>query len=161
MAWPLQSKAKAFYGDPSVNNAQWQMKNLVQVPVPWATYYGKTRVPKIRIHRLCAGSLIRVMDQAWKAIGKNQAEAVRRGWSVYNGTYAYRPIRNSKTISNHAFGAAIDWDAGHNALGSNSRDKIGFEPDDPLVLAFKKEGWRWGGDYTGRSDPMHFEAVRG
>jgi hypothetical protein len=32
-------------------------------------------------------------------------------------------------------------------------------PSDVVVL-FKQEGWRWGGDYHGRKDWMHFEAVR-
>jgi hypothetical protein len=29
-----------------------------------------------------------------------------------------------------------------------------------VVALFKAEGWRWGGDYHGRKDWMHFEAVR-
>ncbi len=28
-----------------------------------------------------------------------------------------------------------------------------------VIDAFKKQGFRWGGDYKGRKDPMHFEAV--
>ena len=159
--WPTQANAKKFYGDPSVNNAAWQAKNLVLIPVPWATYYGKTRVPKIRVHRLIAGAVIAAMDEAWKAIGKDQAEATARGWGVYNGSYAYRPVRGRKTLSMHAYGAALDWDAGRNALGSSPTDKIGFTASDPLVKAFKKQGFRWGGDYKGRTDPMHFEAVSG
>lgn len=161
MTFPLQRNAKAYYGDPTVNNKEWQARNLVLVPVPWATYYDGKRVNSVRVHRLVAGSLIKVFDNAWKAIGKDQAKAVARGWAVYNGSYAYRPIRGAKTISNHSFGAALDFDAANNGLNSSPTDSRGFTSSDPLVKAFIGEGWRWGGNYKGRTDPMHFEAVSG
>lgn len=159
--WPRRADRNKFWGNPASNNAQWQRENLVQVDVPWAMFYDGKRVPRVRIHRKAAGSLQKVLNAAWAAIGRNQKIAHDNGWAIYNGSYAYRNVRGRSGLSNHAYGAALDFDAGRNALGSNPRDKIGFEPDDPLVLAFKKEGWRWGGDYAGRTDPMHFEAERG
>jgi hypothetical protein len=159
LPWPKQKDAVAFYGDPSTNNAGWQAANLVTVFVPWHMFMGTTPIAKIRIHVKCATSLGEILDRAWRDIGRDQKLADEYGWSQYSGSYNYRPIRGSKRLSMHAFGCAIDFDASHNQLHSSATDKIGFTAADPLVKAFEAEGWVWGGRWTGRSDPMHFQAA--
>lgn len=78
-------------------------------------------------------------------------------------SYAERPIRGSASVlSNHASGTAVDVDA--------TRWPLGVEPEAYLTAAEiakvraklrEYEGCiRWGGDYTGRKDPMHFEINR-
>jgi hypothetical protein len=78
-------------------------------------------------------------------------------------SYAERPIRGSTTtLSNHASGTAADVDA--------TKWPLGVEPTSyltPAEIARVRlrlqvyEGCiRWGGDYTGRKDPMHFEINR-
>ena len=47
---------------------------------------------------------------------------------------------------------------GHNEPRSRPCE-IGRMPADAVALC-KAEGWRWGGNYHGRKDWMHFEAVR-
>lgn len=70
--------------------------------------------------------------------------------------YCYREIRNSQTVlSNHSSGTAIDLNATKHPLG-----KAGTFPLEkiPMIQALaKKYGLRWGGDYRGRKDEMHFE----
>jgi hypothetical protein len=70
--------------------------------------------------------------------------------------YCYREIRGSTTaLSNHSSGTAIDLNATKHPLG-----KAGTFPlaKVPMIRALaKKYGLRWGGDYTGRKDEMHFE----
>lgn len=86
------------------------------------------------------------------------AGAVMDDWS-----YAERPIRGSTTtLSNHASGTAIDVDA--------TKWPLGVEPSKYLTkaeidavrrqLTVYEGAIRWGGDYTGRKDPMHFEINR-
>ena len=70
--------------------------------------------------------------------------------------YCYREIRGSQTVlSNHSSGTAIDLNATKHPLGSAGT----FPPVQvALIQALcKKYGIRWGGDYKGRKDEMHFE----
>ena len=58
-------------------------------------------------------------------------------------------------LSNHASGTAIDLNATRHPLG-----KVGTFPVEkvPMIRALaKKYGLKWGGDYKGRVDEMHFE----
>jgi hypothetical protein len=62
---------------------------------------------------------------------------------TYHGCYAYRNIKGTNKLSNHAFGRAIDLNAGK-------------PMPDYIVQCFKGAGFTWGGDWV-NSDPMHFE----
>lgn len=70
--------------------------------------------------------------------------------------YAYRPIRGRTSgLSNHASGTAIDLNAPKHPLG-----KVGTVPQSmraKITAAAHARGLRWGGEYTGRKDEMHFE----
>jgi hypothetical protein len=73
--------------------------------------------------------------------------------------YAERPIRGGYELSNHASGTALDINATKWPLGSDpsvylSAAQIAKVRD---RLAIYQGCIRWGGDYTGRKDPMHFE----
>jgi len=73
-----------------------------------------------------------------------------------SGGFNYRPIRGSKTgkLSEHGKGLAIDLNAETNPLGSEVTD---LPPNVSEIAA--KYGLKWGGDFKGRKDPMHFEYV--
>jgi hypothetical protein len=70
--------------------------------------------------------------------------------------YAFRDVRGVVgKLSNHASGTAIDLNATKHPLG-----KAGTFPlaKIPMIQALaKKYGLKWGGDYRGRKDEMHFE----
>jgi len=70
--------------------------------------------------------------------------------------YAFRNVRGSTDrLSCHSSGTAIDLNATKHPLG-----KVGTFPPEkvPMIRALaKKYGLRWGGDYKGRIDEMHFE----
>lgn len=73
--------------------------------------------------------------------------------------YAERPIRGGTTLSNHASGTAIDLNATRWPLGSQPSVNL---DDGQIKLVRQMIGLtggvvRWGGDYSGRKDPMHFE----
>ncbi|MBF4768487.1 M15 family metallopeptidase [Nocardioides agariphilus] len=69
----------------------------------------------------------------------------------YAGCYYPRFIAGSTTLSNHAFGLALDL----NARG-NQRGTVG-EMDRRVVAIFEQWGFTWGGHWH-YTDPMHFEA---
>ena len=69
--------------------------------------------------------------------------------------FANRAIRGSTTPSNHSWGLAIDLDAPSNPMTTNPRAPHTIGSYASGVAA--KYGFRWGGDYVGRKDYMHFE----
>lgn len=81
-------------------------------------------------------------------------EIVDQGLSdkVYQtaGCYYPRFIANTTSLSNHAFGMAIDINSAENGRGT-----VG-QMDPEVVRIFKKWGFGWGGDWNW-TDPMHFE----
>jgi len=78
------------------------------------------------------------------------------GGALDDWGYCYRMVRgSSKKLSNHSSGTALDLNATKHPLG-----KAGTFPAEkiPMLQALcKKYGIKWGGDYKGRKDEMHFE----
>lgn len=74
--------------------------------------------------------------------------------------YAERPIRGGTQLSNHASGTAIDWKAPEHPLGARGTFS-GAQVAAIRQIGREAEGCvRWGGDYTGRADEMHWEIVK-
>lgn len=73
--------------------------------------------------------------------------------------YAERDIRGSTAVSNHASGTAIDLNATRHPLGTNPSANFTQSQIAKIREIIKVTGnvVRWGGDYSGRKDPMHFE----
>lgn len=150
--WPHDDPASlaAFYGDPDKGEPG---RHLVPVVPPFRMYYDGKPIGAIQFHRKAAPALKAALDEIWEKCGKSQARVDAAGVSVFSGAYNPRKIRGSATRwSNHAYGAAIDFDAEHNGFNTGH----GRMPDF-VVAAFKRQGALWGGDYRGRTDPMHFE----
>ncbi|GAA4120791.1 hypothetical protein GCM10022215_24840 [Nocardioides fonticola] len=71
----------------------------------------------------------------------------------YAGCYVPRFIDRdpSRSLSLHSFGIAFDLNTATNQLGTAG------DMDPRLVAIFQKWGFAWGGNWTSRPDPMHFE----
>ena len=85
-----------------------------------------------------------------------------------SSAYNYRFVANSKKLSNHSYGMAIDINPQYNPMivkdkiypqnGVYSKENIGtITSDSSVVKIFKKYGWKWGGDYKSLKDYQHFE----
>lgn len=148
MNWPHDDTASKlkFFGKPGTN--------LIPITPPFQMYYDGHPLKTITVNKAIATALLLVFNEILDKCGHDQKKVDATGASAYGGCYNNRSIRGSSNISNHAFGAAIDIDPAHNPLGA----KVGAMP--PLVInAFKNQGFLWGGNYSGRKDWMHFEAV--
>lgn len=152
--WPLDTnEAKfAYYGD--FREKPWASVNLVRVSPPWRMVYEGKPIPGVLCHRRVADSLGRVFAEIWRECGQSQARVYEAGAVDYGGCFNVRKIAGSRNWSNHSWACAIDLSPDTN--GFNAKSTLGSV----VIAAFKAEGWRWGGDYRGRKDPMHFEAVR-
>lgn len=155
MKWPhddLQSKI-AFFGDP--RKASFESIYLTNIIPPYQMFYDSHPIKSIRVNKKIASAILSVFTEIYEKCGHDQEKVDAIGASAYGGCYNFRPIRGStRNLSNHAFGAAIDIDPAHNPLGAR-KGKMS-----PITIAaFKNQGFLWGGDYQGRKDWMHFEAV--
>jgi hypothetical protein len=83
-------------------------------------------------------------------------EPLNAGWCW---GYYYRKIAGSKRLSNHASGTAIDLNAPNHPMGRANTFSPGKRAEIRKILHFCEGVVRWGGDYTGRKDDMHFEIV--
>lgn len=158
-AWPKDTMAAkvAFYGDPRGPhgvNERWFAANVVKVVPPFRMTYAGKPIKSIAIHKKCADALRAALDAIWEACHKNQGQVEAYGLHEYGGSFNYRLIRGSSNLSNHSFAIAVDIAPSGNALGVTKGKMPKFAVD-----AFKAQGARWGGDYSGRKDWMHFEFV--
>lgn len=143
--WPLEADAEAFFRYPP---------NLTYITAPWPMHMDADKITEIQCNIKVAASLRRIFEAIRKLYHNDQNAIDAAGMDAYDGCYADRSVRgDAGKRSMHAYGAAIDLDAAHNPLGA----QVGKMPK-AVVDIFKAEGWRWGGDYHGRKDWMHFEA---
>ena len=150
--WPVQAAMRAFYGPVGAN--------LVPLVPPFAMTYGGHPVRQFVVNARCKDSLQRVLTAIWEAAGHSQAVVDEWGASIFGGCFNNRSMLNSNTPSCHAYGAAIDLDPARNPYTRDTNVKGHFTPDHPVTLAFAREGWIWGGNWTSVKDFMHWQASR-
>lgn len=122
----------ANFGDPQEQD--WQKNNLVTVVAP--------NGQRFVVHKDAAPSFQGLLND----LGST-------GYDIKSdGGFNYRNIRGSNTLSQHAFGNAIDVNAAENPLGSRTHNL----PANVSDMA-QKRGLEWGGNWQSRPDPMHFE----
>ena len=83
-------------------------------------------------------------------------ETVAQGYALRHGEcwgFANRPIRGTRRPSNHSWGLAVDLNARTNPMQATLRTDMPAA----MVERWTSRLFRWGGDYRGRKDPMHFE----
>lgn len=84
---------------------------------------------------------------------------------LYVGSYVFRQnVNNPTVLSPHAFGLAIDLNYQQNwgnVLDDDPCNQPSCIMDIPpeVVEAFESSGFRWGGRFWCRFDPMHFEYI--
>jgi len=85
-------------------------------------------------------------------------EPLHAGWCW---GYFYKHIEGSTSLSNHASGTAIDLNAPNHPMGAHGTFTAAKVTAIRKILAYCEGVVRWGGDYSGRKDEMHFEIVKG
>lgn len=153
-AWPKDTTAakNAFYGN--FHAARWQQKYLIRITTPFQMYYDKKPIPSLLVNRMCAQAMLSCFNDVWNACDHDQKKVDAAGASDFGGCFNIRPIAGSNNWSNHSWACAIDLSPklnGFNMKATLSR---------VVIDVFKAHGARWGGDYRGRKDPMHFEFIR-
>ena len=168
------------YGNPEGKNGNvnpvWEEENIVDFFPPYPFKYQNddgslTQINRFRVHRLMAPELKLVLQDVLDTVRQlvkandglehtseyydarvQQVIAANR-CNVYSGAYCFRNKRGQDVPSVHAFGAAIDFDAEHNAFGAQRGTLPAW-----FIKCFTDRGWEWGGQWTSKDkDYMHFE----
>ena len=151
--WPLQKMAHTFYGEPGAHQ--------VQLALPFPMYLAwdrSTEIHKITLHEKCHDSAGRALAEI--AALYSPGERLALGINIFGGSLAIRNMRGGKSVSMHAYGAALDFNPEYNQLAWH-RPKAGLSHDEavPFWQAWEKEGWV----SLGREkdfDWMHVQAAR-
>jgi hypothetical protein len=137
---------------------------------------------ELLVNRSAADDLVQVFHALYDArfpleemriTTKAEQTAPPTGDGNDTGAFNCRPVRGATTYSQHAYGLAIDIDPFQNPylrgdlvlpeLASAYRDRGRHRPGmilpgGPVVQAFARIGWGWGGDWTSLKDLQHFSA---
>lgn len=162
-----------------------QPAELRKLTVSHWGYDGQVTSGQLIVHDAYAGRMVAVFRDIYAARfpiermvpiaaygGDDQASMRANNTSGYN----CRTVAGSSTLSQHAYGAAIDVNPLHNPYVRNgtvdppegapwadrSRDDPGMiEAGDAVVTAFARQGWGWGGNWSSGKDYQHFSASGG
>lgn len=85
-----------------------------------------------------------------------RVERLHPGWCW---GYHYKRIEGSADLSNHASGTAVDFNAPDHPMGKRNTFSAKQVAEIHAILRELDGVVRWGGDYDGRPDDMHFEIV--
>jgi len=151
---------------------------LCLVDVRYRAFDGRLHQGQLVIHQDVKADIVEIFELIWlTAFPVFQAvPIVKYGWSddlsmADNNTSAfnYRVVQGTDRLSNHAFGKAVDINPCLNPVidedgridppgGSYIAGRPGTLDDShPVVLAFLKRGWRWGGHFKPKKDYHHFD----
>jgi hypothetical protein len=111
-------------------------------------------VPGTKLKIRCAEDVAPLLT-TFAAEFNEHVEAIDGG-ALDDWGYCFRNVRGTTDkLSNHSSGTAIDLNATKHPLGHAGTFSV---MQIVLIQALcKKYGIKWGGDYTGRKDEMHFE----
>jgi len=153
-AWPKDTTAAkmAFYGD--FRKADFQSTHLTRIKPPFQMRYAGKPVASLLVNKACAPAMMAAFSEIWEKCGRDQKKVDATGASDFGGCFNVRQIAGSKNYSNHSWACAIDLSPGTNGFNVKKTTLSNI-----VVDAFKRQGARWGGNYKGRTDPMHFEFV--
>lgn len=107
--------------------------------------------------RVRAGDAYTVLNELARRFN-SEVESITR---AHSWGWAYRAVRGATVISEHAAGTAVDFNAPRHPLGRSGTFTTAQVRAIRRILNDLDGAVRWGGDYSGRKDEMHFELQGG
>lgn len=154
----VSEKLAFLFPDGLPTSASEMQKYLTTVNVPLVDIHGNARTGRLTVHQAIASDVVNIYT-----------EIANAGFPIKD-TYCYSwrgMAGNRQTTSHHSYGVACDINAnenymirnGHIIAGSfwkSGESPYSIEPNGPVVQAFSKYGWGWGGTWNSSKDYMHF-----
>jgi len=159
--------------------------DLRYLMVSFRGFDGRAHTGELLVNRRAADDLVAVFRQLFAAdfpiermriSSRAELNAPPTGDGNTTEAFACRPVRGSKSWSQHAYGLAVDVNPFQNPyrkgkvvlpeLATAYLDRAKARPGvvragGVVVRAFAAIGWPWGGDYRSLKDYMHFSASGG
>lgn len=156
MHYPRQRNMPSFYGPAGGPQCT---AGKVLLPISFVIDWNpRQKVKRFSCHQKLAEPMTRMFAEAVKHYGEKRFRELRL--DRFGGCYNYRNKRGGRTLSTHAYGAAIDLDPSRNQLRWGA-DRAAFaapeyEPFFAIAMAHgaTPAGYAWGKDW------MHFQWAR-
>ncbi|MBV6459215.1 MAG: hypothetical protein HONBIEJF_02359 [Fimbriimonadaceae bacterium] len=159
-----------------VNPPDRVLSQITDLTISYWSFDKKTESGLLQVHCKVASEVREIFEELHRA--RFPIHSIRPmaefGWSddesmESNNTsgFCWRTIKGSKKLSDHAFGLAIDINPRLNphvdargiplSPGSYQKRTPGtIFASGPVVRAFERRGWQWGGRWKSSKDFMHF-----
>lgn len=132
----------------------WVQENIVTANIPQLASFPNTHGGNIKLHKLAVAPFTKFFAEV-------EAEGLLDRVLTFNGSWVPRFVRGSQTsLSNHAYGSAIDMNVEWNRLARVPALKGKKGSVRELVPIANRCGIYWGGHFRGRADGMHFELTK-
>lgn len=121
------------------------------------TVAGELFAPGVR-----AGDVATVLGYVARQLHARVEPVVRDDWhQADDWGWNYRTNRNANNLSSHASGTAIDYNATRHPNDRRGTFTAAQVREIRVILAEVQNAVRWGGDFTGTKDEMHWEVQVG
>lgn len=163
------------FGNPDANgdgilDPEWFKENIKVFDLPWPmalSWAPGQVITRFQAHRLAGDLLIKGLSNMLAEADKVALEITplseaehpgldfirRHALDRWGGCFNFRLVRGGNTLSNHAWGTAVDINPQIGRLANF--DDLRTYPR-WIVQAFEEAGFYWGGHFA-RPDSMHFE----
>lgn len=157
-------------------------EDLRYVVLMYVDYNGQEQVGELMVHQLVAQDVMEIFYKLYTygyqlssvRLVDDYGQPGQDSLSMADNntsSFCYRKVNNSKKLSWHSFGAAVDINPVENPYinGSHVSPEAGREyldrkdvrphmitHDDYAYEVFTQYGWKWGGDFKGDKDYQHF-----
>lgn len=156
--------------------------DLAWVRVVFHGFDGARHTGELLVHASVADDVVQVFHDLWRArfpieemriTTRAELDGDPTGDGNNTGAFTCRPVTGGSSYSEHAHGLAIDLNPFHNpylkgdvvlpelARAFLDRDDVRrgmITADGPVVAAFARIGWGWGGSWRSLKDYQHFSA---
>jgi hypothetical protein len=144
------------YGDPTVNQAVWEARNMTLYNVPLPIEKRNPSMPQ-RIY--CHRDFAPILHVWFTAMAETSLINEINTW---DGCFNIRKKRGGSSLSLHSFGMAVDFNASHNPLGLTSQQcrEKGLTPFSTMFIELARKYVDCGADWKTRPDGMHFQVKK-
>ena len=156
---------------------------LSLLEVPYRTFDGALEVGQMIVDADLADEVLEIFSdlfvegfriESMRLVSEFEGDDTKSMNANNTSAFNCRRVAGSSRMSNHAFGRAMDINPVQNPFVTKSKtspkagadfdetserteDVVGIVTrDGPVVFAFKKHGWDWGGDWLSLKDYQHF-----
>jgi LysM repeat protein len=148
----------AAFGDVKANldadgnlSQDWVRQNIARARLPYPLIVSWNHAQQV-VSFACHRKLVNIFEHTFEAICD---AGLQQKLQYFGGCFNFRQKRTSSKLSAHSWGIAIDLNPETNPLGAAGN------MDSRVITIFEQFNFKWGGEFRGGKDPMHFQYCDG